>query len=153
LEWELMPLGIDQRVGTMVWSPLGWGRLTGKIRRGAPKPEVSRLQSKTANDAGPQVDEEYLFGVVDALEVVAKEVGKSVPQVAINWLLQRPTVSNVIIGARNEQQLRDNLGAVGWSLTKEQVAKLDAASARPMTYPYWHQKRSFMERNPFPCGT
>lgn len=150
-EHELMPLALDQRVGTVVWSPLGWGRLTGKLRRGAPKPEVSRLNSQTAVDIGPQVPEEYLYQVVDALDAVAAETGKSVPQVALNWLFHRPTVATVVIGARNEQQLRDNLGAVGWSLSAEQVARLDAASARPRPYPYWHQAH-FKERNPFPTN-
>ncbi len=145
-EWELMPLGLDQGVGTIVWSPLGWGRLTGKLRRGKPLPEVSRLH-KTA-DVGPQVADEYLYKVVDALDVVARETGKSVPQVALNWLLQRPTVANVIVGARNEEQLRQNLGAVGWNLTAEQGARLDAASDVTPVYPYWHQ-RTF-ERNPKP---
>ena len=148
-EWELMPLGLDQGVGTVVWSPLGWGRLTGKLRRGQPVPAGSRLKSQLVVDMGPPVEDEYLFRVVDALDAVAQETGKTVPQVALNWLLQRPTVSTVIIGARNEAQLRDNLGAVGWDLTPAQVARLDAASARDMTYPYWHQK-NFVERNPFP---
>ncbi|AMV35814.1 aldo/keto reductase [Planctomyces sp. SH-PL62] len=151
-EWELMPLGLDQGVGAVVWSPLGWGRLTGKLRRGQPKPEVSRLNTKVAVDAGPQVDDEYLYKVVDALDEVAAEVGKTIPQVALNWLLQRPTVATVVIGARNEEQLRQNLGAVGWNLTADQVAKLDAASARPLAYPYWHQKAAFPERNPFPVS-
>lgn len=148
-EWELMPLALDQRVGCVVWSPLGWGRLTGKIRRGQPLPPTSRLQSKLATDIGPQVPEDYLYRVVDALDVVAKETGKTVPQVALNWLLRRPSVSTVIIGARNEEQLRQNLGAVGWALTGGQVAALDAASAVPLPYPYWHQ-RGFVERNPPP---
>jgi aryl-alcohol dehydrogenase-like predicted oxidoreductase len=148
-EWELMPLGLDQQVGAVVWSPLGWGRLTGKIRRGQPLPQSSRLQSQLVKDIGPQVDENYLYQVVDALEVVAAETEKTVPQVALNWLLQRPTVATVIIGARNEEQLRQNLGAVGWNLTADQVAKLDAASLRPFAYPYWHQQ-GFAERNPFP---
>ena len=146
-EWELMPLGIDQGVGTIVWSPLGWGRLTGKIRRGRPLPENSRLH-KTA-DFGPQVEDEYLYRVVDALDEVAKETGKRIPVIALNWLLQRPTVANIVIGARNEEQLRQNLGAVGWNLTPEQVAKLDQASDRAPIYPYWHQ-RQFIERNPLP---
>jgi aryl-alcohol dehydrogenase-like predicted oxidoreductase len=146
-EWELMPLGLDQKVGALVWSPLGWGRLTGKIRRGQPLPEVSRLHK--TGDMGPQVDDEYLYKVVDALEAVAAETGKSVPQIALNWLLQRPTVSSVIIGARNEEQLRQNLAAVGWNLSAEQVAALDKASERPAIYPYWHQ-RQFTERNPLP---
>lgn len=144
-EWELMPLGVDQGVGAVVWSPLGWGRLTGKIKRGQPLSETSRLH-KTA-DMGPPVPDEYLFRVLDAIDEVAAETGKTVPQIALNWLLQRPTVSTVLIGARNEEQLRQNLGAVGWNLTPEQVAKLDAASAVRPAYPYWHQE-GFAERNP-----
>ncbi len=147
-EWELMPLAIDQKVGTVVWSPLGWGRLTGKIRRGQPMPEVTRLQSKIAADKGPQVPQEHLYKVVDALDAVAKESGKSIAQVALNWLLQRPSVATLIIGARNEEQLRQNIGAVGWKLAPEQIARLDAASAVPLTYPYWHQRGTFLDRNP-----
>jgi aryl-alcohol dehydrogenase-like predicted oxidoreductase len=146
-EWELMPLAVDQKVGALIWSPLGWGRLTGKIRRGQPLPAESRLH-KTAN-YGPQVAHEHLHKVVDALDEVAKETGKTVPQIALNWLLQRPTVANVIMGARNEEQLRQNLGSVGWNLTAKQVAKLDAASEVTPVYPYWHQ-RQFTERNPAP---
>jgi aryl-alcohol dehydrogenase-like predicted oxidoreductase len=146
-EWELMPLALDQGVGTLVWSPLGWGRLTGKIRRNQPLPATSRLH-QTA-EQGPQVDDEYLYAVVDALDEVAKETGKSVPQIALNWLLERPTISSVIIGARDEQQLRQNLAAAGWRLSPEQVAKLDAASEVNAPYPYWHQ-RQFLERNPAP---
>jgi aryl-alcohol dehydrogenase-like predicted oxidoreductase len=144
-EWELMPLGVDQGVGALVWSPLGWGRLTGKIRRGQAFPAVSRLHK--TSEQGPQVSDEYLFKAVDALDEVAKETGKTVPQVALNWLLQRPTISSVIIGARDEEQLRQNLGAAGWSLTSEQVTKLDRATDVTPIYPYWHQ-RQFVERNP-----
>lgn len=150
-EWELMPLALDQGVGCVVWSPLGWGRLTGKIRRGAPLPKGSRLHSQQVVNAGPPVNDEYLYRVVDALDVVAKETEKTVPQVALNWLLQRPSVANIIIGARNEEQLRQNLGAVGWNLTREQVARLDEASTMTKTYPYWHQA-GFGERNPFPTA-
>ncbi len=150
-EWELMPLGMDQKVSAVVWSPLGWGRLTGKIRRGQPLPEGTRLRNAVTAGGGPQVPEEHLYRVVDALEAVAAETGKTVPQVALNWLLRRPTVANVIIGARNEEQLRQNLGAVGWTLTDAQVAVLDAASAVAPAYPYWHQ-RHFSERNPFPTS-
>jgi len=146
-EWELMPLALDQGLGALIWSPLGWGRLTGKIRRGSPIPETSRLNSKLVTDIGPQVPDEHLFKVVAALDEVAAETGKSVPQIALNWLLRRPTVSSLIIGARNQQQLRQNLGAVGWSLTPAQVAHLDAASDVPVAYPYWHQ-RQFAERIP-----
>jgi aryl-alcohol dehydrogenase-like predicted oxidoreductase len=140
---------VEQKVSAIVWSPLGWGRLTGKIRRGQGVPENSRLRSQLVVDKGPLVPDEYLYDVVDALDAVAKETGKTVPQVALNWLLQRPTVANVIIGARNEEQLNQNLGALGWNLTTEQVKKLDDASARPLAYPYWHQ-RDFQERNPPP---
>ena len=138
-EWELMPLAADQGVSALVWSPLGWGRLTGKISRGQARPAVSRLQSKACDEAGPSVDDNYLFNVVAALEVVAQEIGKTVPQVALNWVLHRPTVANVIIGARSEEQLRQNLDVLNWRLTTEQVRKLDEVSLRPRPYPYWHQ--------------
>ena len=147
-EWELMPLALDQGVGTVVWSPLAWGRLTGKFRRGKPVPQDTRLAAPVTAERGPQVPEEYLYRVVDALDAVAKETGKSIPQVALNWLLQRPSVASIIIGARNETQLRDNLGAAGWTLTPAQIAKLDAASAVPLAYPYWHQRAIYGERNP-----
>ncbi len=145
-EWELMPLGNDQGVGALIWSPLGWSRLTGKIRRGQPPPGSGRLP-KTAQ-YGPPVDENLLFNVVDALDEVAKETGKSIPQIALNWLMQRPTVCSVIMGARNEQQLRDNLGAAGWKLAPEHIAKLDAASEVTPVYPYWHQRQTASDRNP-----
>src|SRR4030088_2026626 len=144
-EWELMPLAIDQKGGPIVGSPLGWGRLTGKIGRNQPLPKVSRLH-KTA-EQGPPVSDEYLYTVIDALEEVARETSKTVPQVALNWLLQRPTVANIIVGARNEEQLQQNLGAVGWNLTVQQIERLNAASELNPTYPYWHQ-RQFAERNP-----
>ncbi|WP_326689401.1 aldo/keto reductase [Streptomyces sp. NBC_01795] len=149
-EWELMPLGLDQGVGAVVWSPLGWGRLTGKIRRGRPLPERSRLHETAA--AGPPVEDELLHRVVDALDEIAEETGRTVPQVALNWLLRRPSVSSVIVGARNEEQLRQNIGAVGWSLTPEQVAKLDAASAKDAPYPYFPYQRQegFARLNPAP---
>ncbi len=147
-EWELMPLGIDQGVGALVWSPLGWGRLTGKIRRGQPPAKDSRLGQGGAA-GGPDVPEEHLYKVVDAIDEIAKETGKTVPQIALNWLLRRPTVSTLVVGARNADQLKANLGAVCWTLTPEQVAKLDAASEKPLAYPYWHQ-RGFEERNPKP---
>ena len=148
-EWELMPLALDQQVSAVVWSPLGWGRLTGKMRRDAPLPPTSRRASELATRTGPPADEEYVYRVVDALDLVALETGKTVAQVALNWVLQRPSVANVIIGARSEAQLRENLGAVGWALTPAQIAALDAASAVTPAYPYWHQ-RGFAERNPPP---
>ena len=148
-EWELMPLALDQKIGTVIWSPLGWGKLTGKLRRGQALPATTRLQSKLSNDKGPQVAIEHVYKVVDGLDEVARETGKSVPQIALNWLLQRPSVATIIVGARNEDQLRQNLGAVGWNLTPAQMAKLDAASATALAYPYWHQ-RAFPELNPAP---
>jgi aryl-alcohol dehydrogenase-like predicted oxidoreductase len=147
-EWELMPLAVDQHVGTMVWSPLGWGRLTGKLRRNQPPPTTSRLPK--TRDSGPPVSDAHLYDIVDAIDLLAEETGRSVPQIALNWLLQRPTVCNVIVGARNEEQLRHNLGAVGWNLTPEQVARLDAVSAVTPVYPYWHQRVAFGDRNPPP---
>jgi aryl-alcohol dehydrogenase-like predicted oxidoreductase len=150
-EWELMPLALDQKVGALIWSPLGWGRLTGKIRRGQPLPDVSRLHSIA--DAGPQMPDEHLYKVVDALDAAAAETGKTVPQVALNWLLQRPTISSVIVGARNEEQLRQNLGATGWNLTAALVAALDKASEVEPVYPYWHQRKFFSGRNPISAGS
>lgn len=137
-EWELMPLGMDQGVGSIIWSPLSGGQLSGKINRNAPVPPAGSRFSQLGSH-GPEANPELLYDIVDALQEVAEETGKTIPQVALNWLLQRPTVSNIIIGARNEEQLKQNLGAVGWNLNKEQVKKLDAASAVPPVYPYWHQ--------------
>ncbi len=148
-EWELMPLGLDQGVGLMVWSPLGWGRLTGKIRRGQPLPP-GRIQAGGAA-GGPEVDNDYLYDVVDVLDKIAKETGKTVSQVALNWLMYRPSVSNIVIGARNEEQLLQNLGAYGWQLSQEQIAALDAVSKRPLAYPYWHQA-GFDMINPKPVA-
>ncbi|EJZ19436.1 aldo/keto reductase [Rhizobium sp. Pop5] len=147
-EWELMPLGADQGVGALVWSPLAWGRLTGKIRRGEPLPAASRLH-ETAQ-YGPPVDDEKLFDIVEVLDAIAAETGRTVPQIAINWLLGRPTVSSVIIGARNEEQLRQNLGAVGWSLSKEQIERLDVVSAVTAPYPHFPYRRQegFARLNP-----
>jgi len=150
-EWELMPLALDQKVGAVVWSPLGWARLTGKVRRSQPLPPNSRLQSQFNRDIGPKVPDEYLYAVMDVVDEIARETSKTVPQIALNWLLQRPTVATLVIGARNEEQLRENLGAIGWNLTPEQMKRLDDVSAIPPVYPYWHQKL-FSERNPFPTA-
>jgi aryl-alcohol dehydrogenase-like predicted oxidoreductase len=146
-EWELMPLGIDQKVGALVWSPLGWGRLTGKIRRGHPLPEQSRLHVTAEN--GPPVSNEFVYTVVDAVDTISKEVNRSVPQIALNWLLRKPTISSVIIGARNEEQLRQNIAAADFKLTESQVKTLDEASKTVAPYPYWHQHQ-FKDRNPLP---
>ncbi len=146
-EWELMPLAIDQKVGTVVWSPLGGGLLSGKVRRDQPDPTGTRVGSKVVSE--PPVNREQLYQILDVIDGIREETGKTAAQIALNWLLQRPTVTTIIIGARNETQLRENLGAVGWDLTAEQMARLDAASAVQKTYPYWHQA-GFAERNPFP---
>ncbi|AGH97332.1 aldo/keto reductase [Micavibrio aeruginosavorus] len=147
-EWELMPLAQDQGLGTMVWSPLGWGRLTGKIRRGQ-KPTEGRMASESGAVGGPEVNEEHLYNIVDVLDEIAKETGKTIPQVALNWLSTRPTISNIVIGARTEDQLRQNLGALGWTLRADQIERLDNVSHKTPAYPYWHQM-GFDERNPKP---
>lgn len=146
-EWELMPLAIDQKVGTMVWSPLSGGLLSGKYHRNHPVPTDTRVAQ--IGQHAPDTPPERLYAIVDALEAIAAEVDKTIPQVALNWVLQRPTVASIVIGARNEEQLRQNLGAIGWNLSAEQVARLDQASAVAPVYPYWHQS-GFQERNPSP---
>ncbi|GAB3884941.1 aldo/keto reductase [Spirosoma agri] len=147
-EWELMPLGLDQKVGTLVWSPLSAGRLSGKYRRNQPMPENARIAQ--GGGEGPPVSDDFFYGIIDTLDELAAETGKTVTQIALNWLLQRPTISSIVIGARNEEQLKQNLGAVGWNLTNEQVAKLDAGSHRDPIYPYWHQRSVSAQINPTP---
>ena len=137
-EWELMPLARDQGIGAIVWSPLGWGKLTGKIRRD--QPAQPGMRAHDIAGTGPHYAEDRLFAIIDVLDELSKETGKTIPQIALNWLLRRPTVSSVIIGARNEEQLISNIGAVGWALTPEQVARLDVASDAPAAYPIWHQR-------------
>jgi aryl-alcohol dehydrogenase-like predicted oxidoreductase len=147
-EWELLSLAIDQNIATIPWSPLGWGRLTGKIRRNQPLPEVSRLHK--TREIGPPIPDERVYDIVEAIDEIARETGKTVPQIALKWLLHRPTVASVIVGARNEEQLRQNLGATGWNLTPEQMAKLDQASEVPPSYPFWFHRRAGADRNPWP---
>ena len=146
-EWELMGLGLDQKVGAIIWSPLSGGRLTGKVRRNQAPPAESRVSMVT--ETAQSGNEETLYRTVELMDELAGETGKTHAQIALNWLLQRPTVTSVIFGARNEEQLRANLGAIGWQLSAEQMSRLDAASAIPPIYPYWHQ-RGFKERNPLP---
>jgi aryl-alcohol dehydrogenase-like predicted oxidoreductase len=147
-EWELMPLALDQKVGTVVWSPLAGGRLSGKVTRNRPAPEGSRTAAIGGTTSS--IAMEQFYDIIDVLEAVGKETGHGVAQVAVNWLLQRPSVTNVVIGARNEQQLRDNLEAVNFKLSPEQIKRIDTVSARPLAYPYWHQRRTALERNPPP---
>lgn len=138
-EWELMPLGLDQQVGTFIWSPLAAGRLGGRYRRNNPIPQDGRVARGGAPVQDESVSYELLYKIVDVLDELAAETGKTIPQIALNWLLQRPTVCTLVVGARTEAHLKENLGAVGWSLTPEQVKRLDEASKTPKTYPYWHQ--------------
>lgn len=147
-EWELMPLGAAEGVGALVWSPLGWGRLTGRVRRDTPLPARSRLH--TTAEAGPPVDNDRMFAILDVLDALAEETGRTVPQLALNWLLTRPTVSSVIVGARNERQLVENLGAVGWRLDDAQRARLDDVSSTDAPYPYfpYHRQEGFAALNP-----
>jgi aryl-alcohol dehydrogenase-like predicted oxidoreductase len=147
LEWELMPLALDQNLGIMVWGPLSQGRLSGKYRRNQPIPKGSRIEQGAGE--GPAIADEFLYGIIDVLDEISAQTGKTVSQVSLNWLLRRPAISTVLIGARTEKQLVENLGAVGWSLTADQVERLDRVSETDTTYPYWHQ-RGFGERNPTP---
>jgi aryl-alcohol dehydrogenase-like predicted oxidoreductase len=140
-EWELMPLGIDQKVGTIVWSPLASGMLTGKYRKGKSMPPEARVAQGGSPIHNDTVNYERLYKIVEVLDELAAETGKTASQISLNWLLQRPTVSNIIIGARNEEQLKQNFGAVGWNLSLEQIKKLDAVSEVLPTYPYWHQRQ------------
>jgi aryl-alcohol dehydrogenase-like predicted oxidoreductase len=150
-EWELMPLAHDQNISAIVWSPLGWGRLTGRIRRDRPLPELTRLHD--TEHFGPQVERERLYSIVDTLAQISTQTGKTIPQIALNWLLQRPTVSTVLIGARNEAQLTENLGAIGWSLSAEHIHKLDTVSSVAPPYPYYHYwTGQFAERAPTPVS-
>jgi aryl-alcohol dehydrogenase-like predicted oxidoreductase len=146
-EWELMPLALDQKVGTVVWSPLAGGLLTGKIRRGQPIPQDTRAASGSLEHPITEI----VYRVVDVLDALTQETGKTHAQIALNWLLQRPSVATLVVGARNEEQFRNNLGAVGWRLTSDQITRLDAASAKDKIYPYWHQA-GFTSRNPFPTA-
>jgi aryl-alcohol dehydrogenase-like predicted oxidoreductase len=145
-EWELMPLALDQNVGTLVWSPLAGAKLSGKVGRKKAPPADSR----SATDASWEVPQERLFAITDVLEALSEELGQSIPRVALAWLLSRPTVSSIVIGARNVAQLQDNLAATQVKLTAAQIARLDAASAVRPAYPYWHQRRTSLARNPAP---
>lgn len=148
-EWELMSLGLDQRIGAIVWSPLAAGRLGGKYGRNKPLPPEGRVSQGGSPVPEMVFQEEVFYNIVDVLEELSKETGKSVAQISLNWLLQRPTIANVIIGARNENQLKENLGAVGWNLSRDQVARLDKVSDVPPIYPYWHQRQN-LKLNPLP---
>lgn len=149
-EWELMPLGLDQKVGALVWSPLAAGLLTGKYRRDKPVPKETRVAQGGSPVPASVISNEILYKVVDALEKISNETGKSIAQVSLNWLMQRPTVSSLVVGARTEQQLKENLAATGWDLTTDQIKRLDAVSETEPVYPYWHQRQK-PELNPLPA--
>jgi aryl-alcohol dehydrogenase-like predicted oxidoreductase len=144
IEHELIPAGLDQGVGVLAWSPLHYGLLSGKFRRDA-RPSETRLNQLEAPGV---IDEQRLYRIVDALVEIGAQRAVSAAQVALNWILSKPGVSTVIVGARNEQQLRDNLAAAQWQLSAEEAARLDALSATPEPYPYWHQHKFGAERNP-----
>lgn len=134
-----MPLGVDQQVGTFIWSPLVAGRLGEKYRRDTPMPADGRVANGGVPVRDNIVSYELLYNIVDILDDIVAETGKTVAQVALNWLLQCSTVCSLVIGARTEEHLKQNLGAVGWRLSEEQIKRLEEASRQPKPYPYWHQ--------------
>ncbi len=144
IEHEIVPMGLDQRVGIMAWSPLQAGLLTGKFRRDT-RPEISRLNDL---DAPGTIDYDRLYRIVDVLDAIALERNATPSQVALNWVLNKPGVDTVIVGARHEAQLTDNLAAATWRLTAEEMTRLDEVSALPEPYPHWHQHKFGIERNP-----
>jgi aryl-alcohol dehydrogenase-like predicted oxidoreductase len=143
-EYELVPIAVDQGLGILVWSPLAGGLLTGKYRRGRPGPEGSRLLSGW--DEPPVRDQDKLYDIVEVLVKVASERGASPAQVALAWLLDRPAVTSVIIGARTTGQLVDNLGAADLVLSGDELARLEEVSRPPLLYPYWHQAKTAADR-------
>ena len=143
-EYELIPLGVDQGLGTLVWSPLAGGLLSGKYRRGEDMPAGSR--HLTDWNEPPVYDEDRLYDTVDVLVEIAESHGVSAAQVALAWLLGRPTVSSIVIGARTEEQLADNLRAAELALSDEEVGRLEEVSRPPLIYPYWHQRKTASDR-------
>jgi aryl-alcohol dehydrogenase-like predicted oxidoreductase len=143
-EYELIPAGLDAGVGVMVWSPLAGGLLSGKYRRGEQGPEGAR--QLTDWDEPPVRDPDALYDVVDALVEIAEDRGVSAAQVALAWLLGRPGLSTVVIGARTDEQLADNLAAADLELSGDERARLDEVSAPPLLYPHWHQAKTARDR-------
>ncbi len=136
-EYELMPVSVDQGIGIQVWSPIAGGLLSGKFRRNAPPPQLSR---HVAGWGEPPIrDENRLYDIIDALVKVGEGRGVSAAQVALAWLAGRPAVSSIIVGARTEAQLKDNLASASLVLTAEERKLLDDVSLLPLIYPYWHQ--------------
>ena len=143
-EYELVPIGVDQQVGILVWSPLAAGLLTGKFRRGQEGPEGAR--HTLGWDEPPIRDEEKLYDIIDALVDIANEHDVSAAQVSLAWLLGRPAVASLVVGARTPEQLEDNLASVSLQLTVDERARLDAISSPPLLYPYWHQAKISADR-------
>ncbi|WP_336515026.1 aldo/keto reductase [Pollutibacter soli] len=150
-EWELMPLAIDQHIGALVWSPLAAGRLGGKYSRANKKPAEGRVAQGGSPVPDKVINEEIWFKILDVLDEISKETEKTVAQIAINWIVQRPTVSSIIIGARDEAQLKANIGSIGWQLSDEHMQRLNKASYNDPIYPYWHQRQN-ITLNPLPPG-
>jgi aryl-alcohol dehydrogenase-like predicted oxidoreductase len=143
-EYELVPIAVDQGVEILVWSPLAGGLLSGKYRRGQDAPEGSR--GLTDWNEPPVRDEEQLYDIVEVLVGIGEDRGVSAAQVAIAWLLGRPGVASVVVGARTDEQLADNLKAAELTLSDEERTRLDEVSAPPLLYPYWHQAKTASDR-------
>jgi aryl-alcohol dehydrogenase-like predicted oxidoreductase len=136
-EYELLPLAVDQGLGTMVWSPLAGGLLSGKYRRGVAPPEGSR--HLTDWNEPPVHDEDKLYDTIDVLVAIAEAHGVSAAQVALAWLLTRPSIATVVIGARTDEQLADNLSAADLTLSADELGRLEQVSRPRLIYPHWHQ--------------
>jgi aryl-alcohol dehydrogenase-like predicted oxidoreductase len=143
-EQELLPIAVDQGIDAVIWSPLAGGLLSGKYRRGKPEPEGTRRAAEWTEP--PVHDPEALYDIVEALVEIADSVGATPAQVALAWLLTRPGVASLVVGARTDAQLADNLGAADLKLAPEAVSRLEAASRKPLAYPYWHQKNTASDR-------
>ena len=144
LENELVPLCLDQKLGILPWSPLGGGFLTGKYRRGKERPKNARRSDRESQFL--QFDEDKAYDIVDELEKIAQNHNATIAQAALNYLLRKPGVSSVIIGAKTKEQLADNLKSSDWEMTPEEVTKLDSLSTPPKVYPYWMLQRTVQDR-------
>jgi aryl-alcohol dehydrogenase-like predicted oxidoreductase len=143
-EYELVPLAVDQGLGILVWSPLAGGLLSGKYRRGQQPPEGSRHLTDWGEP--PIYDQEGVYDIIEVLVKIAEQRGVSAAQVALAYTLAKPAVTSLVIGARSDEQLADNLAAADLTLSDDERAQLDAASAPPLLYPYWHQAKTARDR-------
>lgn len=144
-ENELMPLGVEENIGTLVWSPLSGSLLSGRITRHQENIKDSRIDRGGAWD----MDKEFLLSITDVLEEISKQTGYSIAQIALAWLLSRPTISSLVIGATKVAQLKENLQASVLQLDCAHIKKLDTVSQMQLPYPYWHQRFTMFERNPY----